>query len=246
MVENRLEERSRAVCVTYRWLYLFTIMLICTDRGIFSNGIHIADKTHSPNISPITTLITSSALDGGTHEVFCFVQKQYMVGKGRKEGKGRRSGRIETVRRKKGRKQRRSYLVNWRSLASMLRCLMHILVRAEPISLVAPGNTKQPGSYDKTHTHTDTKTSSSFYVPHKAAITVYITAISVLCQVKALHSSHSWKLPSILSHSASIYTRHRSAVSRYYTQPGLRPNKVAFCESVCLWERAQGPRSASG
>lgn len=36
-----------------------------------------------------------------------------------------------------------SYLVNWRSLASMLRCLMHILVRAEPISLVAPGNTKQ-------------------------------------------------------------------------------------------------------
>lgn len=39
-----------------------------------------------------------------------------------------------------------AYLVNWRSLASMLRCLMHILVRAEPMSLVAPGNTKQPAS----------------------------------------------------------------------------------------------------
>lgn len=35
-----------------------------------------------------------------------------------------------------------SYLVNWRSLASMLRCLMHIRVRAEPMSLVAPGGDK--------------------------------------------------------------------------------------------------------
>lgn len=30
------------------------------------------------------------------------------------------------------------YLEKWRNLASMLRCLMHILVRAEPMSLVAP------------------------------------------------------------------------------------------------------------
>lgn len=36
-----------------------------------------------------------------------------------------------------------SYVVNSFILDSMLRCLMHILVRAEPISLVAPG--KQQG-----------------------------------------------------------------------------------------------------
>lgn len=32
-----------------------------------------------------------------------------------------------------------TYLVKWRNFASMLRCRMHILVRAEPTSLVAPG-----------------------------------------------------------------------------------------------------------
>lgn len=31
-----------------------------------------------------------------------------------------------------------THMENWRSLASMLRCLMHILVRAEPMSLVPP------------------------------------------------------------------------------------------------------------
>ena len=54
-----------------------------------------------------------------------------------------------------------SYLVNWRSLASMLRCLMHILVSAEPMSLVAPGNTKKArfiGWNTHTHTHTHTQT----------------------------------------------------------------------------------------
>lgn len=33
-----------------------------------------------------------------------------------------------------------THLVKWRSLASMLRCRMHIRVKAEPISLVAPDN----------------------------------------------------------------------------------------------------------
>lgn len=47
-----------------------------------------------------------------------------------------------------------SYLVNCRSFASMLRCLIHILVSAEPMSLVAPGNTGEPGSYGKTNTGT--------------------------------------------------------------------------------------------
>lgn len=42
-----------------------------------------------------------------------------------------------------GQERRAAYLVNWRSLASMLRCRMHILVKAEPISLVAPGNKPQ-------------------------------------------------------------------------------------------------------
>lgn len=31
-----------------------------------------------------------------------------------------------------------TYLVKWRNFASMLRCRIHILVRAEPTSLVAP------------------------------------------------------------------------------------------------------------
>lgn len=31
-----------------------------------------------------------------------------------------------------------TYLVKWRNFASMLLCLIHILVRAEPMSLVAP------------------------------------------------------------------------------------------------------------
>lgn len=31
-----------------------------------------------------------------------------------------------------------THLVKWRNFASMLRCRMHILVRAEPTSLVAP------------------------------------------------------------------------------------------------------------
>lgn len=31
-----------------------------------------------------------------------------------------------------------TYLVKWRNFASMLRWRMHILVRAEPMSLVAP------------------------------------------------------------------------------------------------------------
>lgn len=33
---------------------------------------------------------------------------------------------------------RSTHMENWRSLASMLRCLMHILVRAEPMSRVPP------------------------------------------------------------------------------------------------------------
>lgn len=37
-----------------------------------------------------------------------------------------------------------SYVVNSLSLDSMLRCLIHILVSAEPMSLVAPGKQKQP------------------------------------------------------------------------------------------------------
>lgn len=52
---------------------------------------------------------------------------------------------------KKNKMKHISYLVNWRSLASMLRCLMHILVRAEPMSLVAPGIKKQPDSCTETH-----------------------------------------------------------------------------------------------
>lgn len=31
-----------------------------------------------------------------------------------------------------------TYLVKWRNFVSMLRCRIHILVRAEPTSLVAP------------------------------------------------------------------------------------------------------------
>lgn len=31
-----------------------------------------------------------------------------------------------------------SYLVKWRSLVSMLRCLIHMRVSADPMSLVAP------------------------------------------------------------------------------------------------------------
>lgn len=35
------------------------------------------------------------------------------------------------------------YLVKWRSLASMLRCLIHMRVSADPMSLVAPtGDTR--------------------------------------------------------------------------------------------------------
>lgn len=36
-----------------------------------------------------------------------------------------------------------SYVVNSLSLDSMLRCLIHILVSAEPISLVAPGTIRK-------------------------------------------------------------------------------------------------------
>lgn len=36
-----------------------------------------------------------------------------------------------------------AYLVKWRSFVSMLRCRMHILVRAEPTSLVAPSIRKK-------------------------------------------------------------------------------------------------------
>ena len=41
------------------------------------------------------------------------------------------------------------HLENCLSLASMLRCLMHILVRADPISLVPPGKTTEANVRDR-------------------------------------------------------------------------------------------------
>lgn len=68
-----------------------------------------------------------------------------------------------------------SYFVNWRSLASMLRCLMHILVRAEPMSLVAPGRKGQTGiRTGHTHTHTCNK-SILLFVYHKRPVLVPLT-----------------------------------------------------------------------
>lgn len=122
----------------------------------FPNGIHTADRKSSPNSSPTTSLKTRSALDEGTHEIFWFL-KNALMGNSVKIAREGSNSKRRTL----------SYLVNWRSLASMLRCLMHILVRAEPISLVAPGNTKQPGSYDETHREIQ-YIQVTLYVPHKA------------------------------------------------------------------------------
>ena len=106
-----------------------------------------------------------------------------------------------------------SYLVNWRSLASMLRCLMHILVSAEPMSLVAPGNTKKArfigwNTHTHTHTHRHTVLSNQMLPkrltthlpkkPHKAVMNIYITALSELCKVKALCSSNRWTSTKLL------------------------------------------------
>lgn len=76
----------------------------------------------------------------------------------------------------------------------MLRCLMHILVSAEPMSLVAPGNTKKLDLLAETHTHTailymlsKRLTTHLPKKPHKAVMNIYITE---LCEVKALCSSN--------------------------------------------------------
>lgn len=44
------------------------------------------------------------------------------------------------------------YIENCRSLASMLLCLMHILVSAEPMSLVPPETQKHNNMSEKHHT----------------------------------------------------------------------------------------------
>lgn len=67
---------------------------------------------------------------------------------------------------------------------------MHILVRAEPISLVAPGNTKSQVHMTKPTEEYSTYTCSykELYAPRKAVISIYATANSVLCKVKAAES----------------------------------------------------------
>ncbi len=54
---------------------------------------------------------------------------------------------------------RSTHMENWRSLASMLRCLMHILVRAEPMSLVPPENKQR----DTDDNRSDSKTVAADY-----------------------------------------------------------------------------------
>lgn len=191
---------------------------MCRQSNV-SNGIHTADKKTSPSVCPIVTL-KQGQLYMKTHmkPVFWKTQMGYSV-RSTKEGdqEGQKEWQVKSIlfyfiqERKEGWKERKdTYLVNWRSLASMLRCLMHILVRAEPISLVAPGNIKQPGSYHDTHTHSHTHTyrcyqrvslhiqhRRPFFVPqkpHKAVINIYITALSVPCKVSAGKSVVFFKL----------------------------------------------------
>lgn len=72
-----------------------------------------------------------------------------------------------------------SYLVNCRSLASMLRCLIHILVRAEPISLVAPGKKTQPGSDTHTLINTHCSFPTRYFLFHGSD---FMKAVSALCE----------------------------------------------------------------
>lgn len=63
--------------------------------------------------------------------------------RGRSSGNPPQGNRGEKIAERVARKKQAedtddTYLVKWRNFASMLRCRMHILVRAEPTSLVAP------------------------------------------------------------------------------------------------------------
>lgn len=56
-----------------------------------------------------------------------------------------------------------THMENWRSLASMLRCLMHILVRAEPMSLVPPADQRTRQSVELNLYADDSMTSSTAF-----------------------------------------------------------------------------------
>lgn len=82
-----------------------------------------------------------------THTFISMAQKP-AVKEWQDESKVNRDGmgswNINPLREKRGKMAQKrqntgdTYLVKWRNFASMLRCRIHILVRAEPTSLVAP------------------------------------------------------------------------------------------------------------
>lgn len=126
-----------------------------------------------------------------------------------------------------------SYLVNCRSLASMLRCLIHILVRAEPISLVAPARKTQPGL--DWHTLIGAFKHLTSHIPYKV--------LFIIPQITDLTLGFAWKLLACCEnliktrgfskdeqlhffcfplHSANIYTRKQSASWRDYTHSQIK------------------------
>lgn len=182
------------------------------------NGVHTWQKNLKSSCSIIET---QPNLDENTHDVLLLKTLLFLQGKANKRREGRKVNGGHG-----------SYLVNWRSLASMLRCLMHILVSAEPMSLVAPGNTKKIDSL--TETHTDTAIlyclnrcyqRGSLHIDQRKNTKLW-WIFTLLLWVSCMKSKHcvlqtDEPLPSfcILLHWASTYTRDRSASRRHSTHP---------------------------
>lgn len=133
-----------------------------------------------------------------------------------------------------------SYLVNCRSLASILRCLIHIRVRAEPISLVAPAKKTQPRLDWHTlidaiqASHLSFTRQSTFFIPQITDLALGFAWKPLACCESLIKSRglskdeqlHFFCFP---LHSARIYTRKQSASWRDYTHSQIKNCLMSEC-----------------